>query len=76
MNLLITESFDCVESKLCITLGADGGSHSLRGVGFVYVYIQLPLANPATVPVQQRCRKVAECRHNASPTTGLNWGGS
>ena len=38
--------------------------------------IQLPAANPATVPVQKRSRKETECGNNAIPTTGLNCDGS
>ena len=38
--------------------------------------IKLPAANPATVPVQQRCRKDATYRNNAFPTICLSWDGS
>ena len=38
--------------------------------------IQLPAANPATVPVQKRSRKETECGNNAIPATSLNCDGS
>ena len=34
--------------------------------------IYLPSANPATVPVQQRCRKDTECKNSVIPTTCLS----
>ena len=37
--------------------------------------IQLPAANTATVPVQQRSREEAECRISATPTIGLKLDG-
>ena len=53
-----------------------GGYSTTCGAGATTLSIQLPAANPATVPVQWRSRKEAECRKSATPTSGLNWDGS
>ena len=60
----------------CIGNNNWGGYPTTCGAGATTLSIQLPAANPATVPVQWRSRKEAECRKSATPTSGLNWDGS
>ena len=56
----------CVSSE---SSGACYNGANFRTPGDQYVF-QLPSANPATVPVQQRSRKEAECMNSAIPTSG------